>query len=186
MQPPIFQAPVAHEDSPPAASDPAGGDFVDLILSQWQQHAPGADISPMHVTSRIWRLAALLDRDMQRQFREHSLQMGDFDVVAALYRSGPPYTLHPQQLTAQLLLTSGAMTYRLDSLEKRGLITRTPNPDDRRSIFVSLTGSGQATLRAALDTYMAEMKRVLHPLDDAECRVLATLLRKILLPYDRT
>lgn len=162
----------------------ANEDFVDGILGQWQQHAPGADISPMHVTSRIWRLAALLDRDMQRQFRAHALQMGDFDVLAALYRSGPPYSLHPQQLTQQLLLTSGAMTYRLDSLEKRGLIVRAPNPDDRRSIFVSLTTDGQSTLLASLDTYMAEMKRVLAPLNATESLALAALLRKLLLPYD--
>lgn len=176
-------------DLSPAPDTPAeatGTDFVDGILGQWQQHAPDADTSPMHVTSRIWRLAALLDRDMQRRFREHALQMGDFDVLAALYRSGPPYSLHPQQLTQQLLLTSGAMTYRLDTLEKRGLIVRAPNPDDRRSIFVSLTASGQATLLASLDTYMAEMKRVLHPLDTAESLMLAALLRKLLLPYDRT
>lgn len=174
------------EDSPDIAlaTTVPNQDFVDGILAQWQSHAAETDTSPMRVTSRIWRLAALLDRDVQRKFRDHNLQMGEFDVLAALYRSGPPHSLHPQQLTQQLLLTSGAMTHRLDTLEKRGLILRSPNPDDRRSIIVSLTEAGKTTLRAALDTYMIDMASVLNPLNAAERDLLADLLRKLLLPYD--
>lgn len=168
--------------SHPNASSTAheGADFVDALLAQWRQQDCPTDISPMRISARLLRLAALLDRDMLPRFRQHGLQNGEFDVLSALYRSGPPYALHPQQLTRQLLLSSSALTYRLDALEKRALIARTPNPDDRRSIFVSLTDAGRHTMLAALQTYMQTMQQAIAPLNAQESEQLEGLLRKLL------
>lgn len=113
-------------------------DFVDLVLSQWTAECPGQDFSSMAVITRLFRLNAFATRNVNCGFRQHQLNQGEFDVLATLYRCGPPYAMNPQKLVAALLLTSGAMTNRLDRLEQAGLLARNPNPEDRRGTIVSL------------------------------------------------
>lgn len=101
-------------------------DLVDLVLSQWERECPNLDISPMSVASRLFRLHAFAARDVGRAFKRYNLHQGEFDVLATLYRTGAPHAMNPQKLVAALLLTSGAMTNRLDRLEQAGLLARTP------------------------------------------------------------
>lgn len=93
--------------------------------------------------------------------------------------------MSPQQLTGALLLSSGAMTHRLDRLESAGLISRSPNPEDRRGVIVSLTAQGQRALRQVLDDYLDEMEKTLAPLNAAERRQLAGLLKRLLAEHDQ-
>ena len=76
---------------------------------------------------RLFRLNAFATRNVNCGFRQHQLNQGEFDVLATPYRCGPPYAMNPQKLVAALLLTSGAMTNRLDRSEQAGLAA-TPTP----------------------------------------------------------
>jgi DNA-binding MarR family transcriptional regulator len=106
-------------------------------------------------------------------------------VLATLYRSGSPYALNPQKLVEALLLTSGAMTNRLDRLEQAGLLTRSPNPEDRRGVIVSLTAEGLRTIKLVLKDYLKDLNELLEPLSAAERKQLAGLLRKLLIKQDQ-
>ena len=117
-------------------------DHVDFIQAQWAQEKPDLDTSPMGVVGRISRISRHLDQLLQKNYAQFGLNGGEFDVLAALRRSGHPYQLTPTQLFNSLMLSSGAMTNRLDRLEDEGLIKRAPNPKDRRGILVTLTGQG--------------------------------------------
>lgn len=160
-------------------------DLVDQVLSQWSEECPNLDFAAMAVVARVFRLNAFATRDVNRSFRRHNLHQGEFDVLATLYRSGAPHAMNPQKLVDALLLTSGAMTNRLDRLEQAGLLLRTPNPDDRRGIIVTLTTEGLRVIRLVLKDYLKDLNELLEPLSPAERRQLAGLLKKLLIRHDQ-
>lgn len=160
-------------------------DLVDQVISQWTTQCPTQDFAAMSVVARLFRLNAFATRDVNRTFRQHNLHQGEFDVLATLYRSGAPHAMNPQKLVEALLLTSGAMTNRLDRLEQAGLLVRNPNPQDRRGIIVSLTAEGLRLIKVVLKEYLTDLNELLDPLSAAERRQLAGLLKKLLLKQDQ-
>lgn len=108
-------------------------DHVDLIMGQWHAERPDLDPSPMGVIGRLHRLAETLNEELCVVFASAGLGDGDFDVMATLRRSGSPWSLTPSELAASSMVTSGAITKRIDRLETAGLVTRTVAEADARS-----------------------------------------------------
>lgn len=160
-------------------------DAVDEILAQWRSEVPGVDPSPMGVVGRIARLARHFDRGVRDTMAEYGLEPAAFDVLATLRRSGAPYTLTPGELMRTAMVTSGAITQRLDRLEQRGLVTRRRNPDDERSVVVSLTRSGSRLVERVLPSHLETEARLLEGLSSRERNQLAGLLRKLLVAHEQ-
>lgn len=160
---------------------PAGEatDEVDLIVAAWQRERPDVDVSPLHVLSRVSRLAKHLDAARKTAFAHHGLDLWEFDVLAALRRAGTPYALTAGQLASQTHVTSGTMTNRIDRLESRGLVSRESDPDDRRAVLVTLTAEGRAHVDGALADLVESEAEVLRTLSKADQRELASLLRSL-------
>jgi DNA-binding MarR family transcriptional regulator len=156
------------------------GDHVDLVLEQWARNRPDLDVSPMAVIGRLSRLSRLIDTELHRTFAAHGLDRASFDVLATLRRSGPPYRLTPTMLMRSAMVTSGAITQRLDRLEARRLITRTPSEADRRVVVVALTEDGLALIDRVLPDHVATEERLLAALAPAERDALARTLRVLL------
>ena len=154
-------------------------DEVDAIVDAWKRERPDVDVSAMQVLSRVSRLARHLDRARKQAFAAHDLETWEFDVLAALRRSGRPYDLTPGRLVAETLVTSGTMTNRVDRLVARGLVERRPDPGDRRGVLVSLTASGRRTVDAALDELLVHEREILGALDPADAARLADALRTL-------
>ena len=161
-------------------------DEVDRIAAAWAREQPDVDLSPLHVLSRVTRLARHLDRARRAAFTEHGLEAGEFDVLAALRRGGPPYEQSPGRLGAWTMVTSGTMTARLDKLEGRGLVSRRTDPDDGRAVIVALTPSGSDVVGAALASLLEQEHALLAPVSGPDQQRLADLLREILVPLDGT
>ena len=125
-------------------------DSVDLILEQWKLERPDLDTSPIGIIGRISKLEQHLARALEEKFATFDLQQGDFDVLATLRRSGKPHRLNPTTLYQALMLTSGAMTNRLDRLERLELIERLPDPNDRRGTLIALTAKGKRLIERAM------------------------------------
>ncbi len=159
-------------------------DHVDLIQAQWARENPDLDTSPMGVIGRISRISRHLDQLLQKNYSLFDLNGGEFDVLATLRRAGHPYQLTPTQLFNSLMLSSGAMTNRLDRLENAGLIKRMPNPNDRRGILVTLTKQGFELMDKAYPAHIANEQKILTPLNTTEQAVLTDLLRKLLLSFE--
>jgi DNA-binding MarR family transcriptional regulator len=155
-----------------------------MVMAQWEKECPSTNVAAMAVVSRLFRLATIAAHDADRAFKPHGLNLGTFDVLTALYRSGTPYALNPQRLIDALLLSSGAMTHRLDLLEAAELIERRPNPQDRRGVVVSLTPAGLVTIKQALADYLGVLERLLASLADPDRRQLAQLLKQMLTDHD--
>ena len=159
-------------------------DHVDLVLAQWHAVSPDVDVSPMAVFTRLYRLSKYLNRNVAAVFRRHGLHDGEFDLLATLYRSGQSEGLTPNALRRAAVLSSGAMTNRLDRLESAGLILRVANPDDRRSLLIRLSEKGQALLLGCLDEYLSALHQLQAPLDEAQRLQLAQALRTLLAPLE--
>lgn len=155
-------------------------DEVDEIQSAWQRVRPDLDWAPLAVWSRLHRLAALLEIERRRAYATHGLDTWEFDVLAALRRAGEPFRLTPGQLVEATHVTSGTMTNRLDRLQERALIERSPNPLDGRGTLVSLTAAGKERVDAAIVDLVEVERHLETPLDADERAQLADLLARLL------
>jgi DNA-binding MarR family transcriptional regulator len=168
----------------PQDQDAHHQDAVDRILAQWARERPDLDTGPMSVIGRLHRLAALLEAELRPVFAAADLGDGDFDVLATLRRSGPPFRLSPGELSDSMLVTSGAVTKRVDRLERKGLVERSVSVADRRGREIQLTTEGLALTDAVVVDHWANEDRLLAALDQGERAHLAQLLRKLLLAVE--
>jgi DNA-binding MarR family transcriptional regulator len=155
-------------------------DEIDHIVDQWNRVRPDLDVSPTHVLQRITRLSLLQGVSFARVFGRHGLTWGEYLVLAALRRAGPPYRMNPTALYGALILSSGGMTKRLDRLERAGLVERLPDPVDRRGRLVALTDKGRELADRAVVDHLANEEDLLGALSAAERGELSDLLRKLL------
>lgn len=159
-------------------------DKVDKILAQWERERPDLDCSPMAVIGRIGRLAHHLAREVSNELGQFGLTSWSFDVLATLLRAGQPYQLSPNELLQSLMITSGAMTNRIDQMERAGLVARAHNPDDRRSVLITLTPSGLELIEQAVAAHVANEHRILASLSGTDKAQLAGLLRQLLVEFE--
>jgi len=154
-------------------------DHIQEVVEQWAAETPALDRSAFAVIGRISRLAHLLEPELDLVFAEYGLTGGEFDVLAALRRSGPPYRLTPTSLRKAVLLSSGGMTKRLAGLETRGLVRREAEACDRRLRAVTLTPDGRRLVDAVLPEHIDNEERLLRDLNASERSDLARLLEKL-------
>jgi len=159
-------------------------DEVDRIVEAWRRERPDLDVAPLEVLSRVTRLARHLDRVRSAAFARHGLEGWEFDVLAALRRSGPPYQLSPGQLVAQTMVTSGTMTNRIDRLGARLLVRRLPDPADGRGVMVRLEPGGEELVDAALADLLTVERDLLEALAAGDRATLADLLRQLTMRFD--
>jgi DNA-binding MarR family transcriptional regulator len=159
-------------------------DAVDRIVAQWARVRPELDPAPMEVVGRIHRVADLLEAALRPPFAAEGLGNGDFDVLASLRRAGAPYRLTATELTATMMVTSGAVTKRVDRLAAAGLVTREIGEHDGRSRLIQLTPEGLDVVDRVVVAHWANEDRLLSALDAEERAVLVVTLRKLLLSLE--
>ncbi|WP_131736846.1 MarR family winged helix-turn-helix transcriptional regulator [Actinomadura roseirufa] len=155
-------------------------DAVDEVLAQWARERPDLDARPMGVIGRISRAHLVLNRELKDFFAARGLEGWEFDVLATLRRSGAPYELTAGALLKAAMVTSGAITNRIDRLEARGLAERIRDTGDRRSVRIRLTAEGLALVDEVVGLHVANEDRLLAALEPADRDRLAGLLRTLL------
>lgn len=159
-------------------------DEVDRIVAAWGRERPDLDPRPLHIFSRISRLSRHLDLARRRAFTGHDLEGWEFDVLSALRRAGEPYELTAGRLLTETLVSSGTMTHRIDRMVGHGLVVRGAGATDRRVVLVRLTAHGKAKVDAAMADLLDSEQELLSQLDDGEVALLASLLRRLTLPFE--
>ena len=159
-------------------------DRLDLIQAAWRRERPDLDVRPQGVIGRLHRVAGHLTEELTAVYRQHGLGEGDFDVLATLRRAGAPYERTPGDLCANTLVTSGAMTKRVDRLAAAGLVTRRVSERDARERVIALTPHGMDVIDAAFTDHMANERRLLDALDPADAEHLERLLRRWLALFE--
>ena len=155
-------------------------DHVDRILDQWADVRPDVDSSPIGVVGRVSRLSRVLDRVLAENFARHGIENWMYDVLATLRRAGEPYELTAGDLVRQSMVTTGAITNRIDRLETRGLVERA-RTDDRRKVIVRLTARGRELVDDVVGEHLATEREILAALTPRQQQELARLLRLTLL-----
>jgi len=159
-------------------------DALDHILGEWRRARPDLDPTPLAVLGRLQRLAGLVHRRVDATLKAYDLTWELLDVLGTLRRAGPPFRRTPTALSRACMLSSGAMTNRIDRLEAVGLVARVPDPEDRRSILVGLTERGQEVTDEAIAVVWANLTQLLTSLTATEHEGLASLLRTLLLALE--
>lgn len=155
-------------------------DLTDRVLGGWLAARPEFEMDALQVTARLSRIGPLLARRQEAVFEQYGLGRGEVGALSALRIAGPPYRLSPTRLGKGLMLSSAGVTSRVDRLERRGLVRRLPDPDDRRGVIVELTDKGLEVVDAAVAALTKSDRELLERLDPEEVRQLEVLLRKFL------
>lgn len=155
-------------------------DAVDYFSAQWAAERPGIDVEPIAAWGRLKRTANLLDKAISQVLEDYDLNLAEFEVLAALSRSGSPYEMRPTELTRSLIITPGAVTARLATLEKRGLIARRRHGGDGRVQLVTLSAKGFHVFQPAFDAVLAKCAELLAPLEVRDRDGLHTSLKAFL------
>ncbi len=143
-------------------------DAIDRVIVQWEKEKPHLDTQPMAMMGRVLRIAKHLESSVAQLHKRYDLKIGEFDVLATLRRSGEPYSLTPSDLINSLMLTSGAMTNRVDKLDSKGLIARTHSQEDRRSVTVQLTEKGFHLIEEVMDEHVKLQHDLVASLSEEE------------------
>jgi len=159
-------------------------DHVDRIQEQWRRERPDLNPAPQGVIGRLHRLGDRLRNELIAVYREHGLGEGDFDVLASLRRTGAPFELPAGELARHTMVTTGAMTKRIDRLEAAGLVTRRPDASDGRGRRIALTERGRELIDAAFTDHMANEQRLVGLLPEADRDTLARILKQWLVALD--
>jgi DNA-binding MarR family transcriptional regulator len=160
-------------------------DRIDELVAQWNRERPDLDAGVMAEVGRLLYVARLIGDRLGAYAGEHGLQVGEADVLLTLRRAGEPYRLSPTRLAASLLISTGAMTNRLDRLESRGLVRREPDPGDRRALQVALTSEGRALVDEVVGGHVENELQMLSGLGKREREELTRIMRKLLAHLER-
>ena len=155
-------------------------DQTDQMLSGWDEARPDLEVGTLQVTARLSRIGAHLARRQEATFDRFGLGRGEVGLLSALRIAGPPYRSSPTRLAKGLMLSSAGVTSRIDRLERRGLVRRLPDPDDRRGVIVELTDQGLEVVDAAVAALAINDRQLLERLDAQETAQLEAILRKLL------
>jgi DNA-binding MarR family transcriptional regulator len=159
-------------------------DLIDHICEQWSRERPDLDSTGFGIAGRLQVIGKRLGTRVEQALAPLGLSPWAFDVLATLRRNGPPYDMTPTELSRATILSSGAMTNRLDRLEKEGLVRRKPDPDDRRGCRIVLTDKGRKLADLGVAARFDDAADIAGKLSVAEQKRLESLLQKLLRELD--
>jgi DNA-binding MarR family transcriptional regulator len=141
-------------------------------------------MSPVAIVSRLERVRRVIDYELDATFAEYGLNGPDFAALVTLRRLDQPEGVSQRKLMAALRLTSGTVSIRVDRLFERGLVTRSPDLQDRRNTLVALSEAGRALFERVAPAHLATEKRLLASLSSEQAEQLAALLRQLLVSFE--
>jgi len=134
------------------------------------------DTSGVHLWLVLWRAYDALRAHAEAHIESLGICYSDFAVLEALLHKGPTPV---NRIGAMVRLTSGSITTAVDRLERRGLVERRDDPEDRRSRIVHLTDAGRRLIAAAFADHAQAMEHATEALTAAERGQAIDLLRKV-------
>jgi DNA-binding MarR family transcriptional regulator len=156
------------------------GDSVDFCITDVASHYDAIDPEVEGVVDRVNAINKQVGRAFDETLADHGLSYGEYKLLLRLVTRTDDNRMSAGELSRSLLLSSGAMTNRLDQLEKADLIRRVRDPKDRRGVQVELTAKGRTIIDAAVTEQAAKEIDVLNVLSPRELASLNQLLRKVL------
>jgi DNA-binding MarR family transcriptional regulator len=161
-------------------------DEVDAMVPRWQGSGLSSSlIAGLELSKRMSRLNMLFESAIKAELADLGLTYAEFDVLAALTRTGPPHRLKPSELSKSLYLTSGGTSNVLQRLTSSGYVERAANTGDARSRWVQLTPEGLRLANTALEASGKAHEEVMAGVPEEAVRQAADALREVLLAVGR-
>lgn len=158
-------------------------DEVDEIVAAWRRERGDLDSSPLEIFSRLLRLNRHLEKFRRDAFAAHGLDVWEFEMLSLLRRQGEPFQAQPSQFMSQLLVPSGTLTHRINSMVERGHAKRLQDERDRRIKYVQATDLGIAKSDRAMEDLLRSEAAMLAHISDEDKATVSRILREMLLPF---
>jgi DNA-binding MarR family transcriptional regulator len=155
-------------------------DSIDILVDEWRRERPDLDPSPVAILGRLHRIAARLERRVETWLAPLNLTWESFSLILTLRRSGAPFALRPTDLYRESLLTSGAITNRIDRVERQGLVRRRQDPNDGRVMVVELTAAGRRLADKAAAIHFRALAETLNGLSRQDTAQLNASLARLM------
>ncbi|MEI6895390.1 MAG: MarR family transcriptional regulator [Colwellia sp.] len=165
--------------------DGDGMDKIDNVIKQWALEKPLLDTEPMALIGRLLRISKHIEANISTFHKHFGLTFGEFDVLATLRRSANHNGLTPSELLDELLLTSGAMSNRLDKLQSKKLIDRVPSEFDKRSVSVALTDKGRILIDQVIEAHVQLQQTLVSALSKSQKISLNGALKTWLADFEK-
>lgn len=155
-------------------------------LLEASREYPDLDPSAAEVFLHLLRAGDEVFRVMNSHLARHEISQGRFAVLLALWGQcrraggGPGKALTPAELADRIGVTRATITGLVDTLERAGLVTRSPHRDDRRMMCVELTARGEKVLAGVMPGHFRRMAWLMGTLSESERKTFVRLLTKVL------
>jgi DNA-binding MarR family transcriptional regulator len=154
-------------------------DSIDTIFQQWRMERPDIDPEPVLIYGPISRIQSDVTARIDQALVPYKLVRGTFDVLTALRRAGAPFRRSPKELTRHLVLSGAGLNGRLNILERHGYVARLPEQNDRRTLRIQLTASGQRIVNKLTPRLFDLQWNILSGFDARERKQFSELLLRM-------
>lgn len=139
----------------------------------------GLDPEQLGAYFALMEAVSLLQHQVERHLRtEGDLSTVQFQLLARLADADGQLTM--TQLADGVVYSRSGLTYQAGLLEKAGLITRGPSPDDERTTLVTITDKGLTVLGGVFPGHVEVVRRLLFdPLTDDDVRHLGDIMSRV-------
>lgn len=137
--------------SPGTKGSRRGGPSSRAPRSAFEREFPGGSESANACSLALARTGEGMLTAIDKALRHHHLSRAGREALAVL--EGAERPLSPTEIAGRLIVTTASVTSLLDTLQRRGLVERRPDPTDRRKLLVVITDEG----RALVDQFLPEV-----------------------------
>ena len=156
--------------------------IIDDTVQSWTRQRPDLDLRGMDAFLRLGAIVRAGAQAVADDMADLGVTIPEFDVLATLRRHGDGALLTPGYIAHVAMVKPSGLSHRLARLERIGLITRQLDPDDRRSLLVTLTPSGRVVADRGIEILAAEHTSLFSGLSDDQRAMLVdaadTVLRR--------
>lgn len=158
----------------------ATSEILDDTIGTWRRERPDLDFDGMTLFLKMSAAVRKIIEGFKDDIQELGITLSEFDVLATLRRSGPKAVLTPGHIAHVAMVKPSGLAHRLAQLEKAGLISRTPDPEDRRSALIRITPAGRRIADRAIELLVEHKNEAFSGLTDRQRESLEQLLDKVI------
>ena len=155
-------------------------EILDDTISTWRRERPELEFEGMALFLKMSAVVRAVIEDFKGDIEELGVTLSEFDVLATLRRSGPRAVLTPGHIAHVAMVKPSGLAHRLARLEAAGLISRSPDPADRRSALIRITPAGRRVADRAVEILADRKNDVFADLTDRQRESLEQLLDKVI------